>query len=354
MTLRRITVQELADACGLSRNTVSKVLNGRGSVPEATRQAVLNKAREIGFLQPAAIPTLKNAPERPVIAMLTSNMPEDSHFGTLFIPAFTGFVSRAGYTLVMYELTEEELREKKLPGSVSLDKTAAFLAIELFNEEYLEMLGAIGLPMLLVDGCGGANSRLMKSDRIMMENSASAAILTKHLIDRGAKRFGFVGDSGHCCSFQERYEAFEYTLWHDGIRLDPAMSICETDDAAYHDAGWVRSRLEAMPELPDAFFCANDYLAIQVMTALKQMGVAIPQRVMVAGFDGTPQSGVVEPALTTALIPVTKMSRVAATMLMSRIQNPDREFCCTYVKTTPVFRASTAKNPDAAGEKKRT
>ena len=52
MARKRITMQQLADACGLSRNTVSKVFNDRGSVPEATRQTVLQKARELGYYQP--------------------------------------------------------------------------------------------------------------------------------------------------------------------------------------------------------------------------------------------------------------------------------------------------------------
>ena len=51
MTLKRVTMQEIADACGLSRNTVSKVFNGRGSVPEPTKDLVIAKARELGYYQ---------------------------------------------------------------------------------------------------------------------------------------------------------------------------------------------------------------------------------------------------------------------------------------------------------------
>ena len=348
MTLRRMTIQNLADACNLSRNTVSKILNGRGSVPETTRQAVLKKAQEIGFFQPAVESSVKASPERQSIALLTSHMPADTHFGAVFIPTFSGYLSRAGYTLEMYELTEEELREKRLPAYISLERTAGILAIELFDLGYQKMLSALGLPTLLVDDCSGTAARTMEADRILMENFSSTAILTKHMVNQGAKRFGLVGDAEHCCSFQERQIAFEYTLWQCGIRLDPAQCILEPDNSPYDDVQWLRSRLEAMPELPDAFFCLNDYLAIRLMAALKRMGIAVPQQVMVAGFDGTPQSAVVEPALTTVEISVPKMSRVAATMLLSRIQNPDNGFCCTYVKTTPIFRGSTARNPGNA------
>ena len=345
MTLRRMTIQDLADACGLSRNTVSKVLNDRGSVPETTRQAVLKKAQELGFYQFVPGASAIDASARRSIALLSRNMPADNHFGTFFIPAFAGFLSRSGYTLEMYELTEAELREKRLPESISVERTAAFIAIELFDCGYHRMLSALERPVLLVDDCSGSGVRLMEADRILMENSSSVNILVRHMVTQGARHIGYVGDPKHCCSFEERWVAYTYALWQHGITPNPAQCICDPDSVLYGDTDWLRSKLEAMPEIPDAFFCANDFLAIRLMSALKQMGLAIPERVMVAGFDGTPQASVVEPALTTAAFSVVKMSRVAATMLLSRIQSPDREFCCTYVKTTPVFRASTLRTP---------
>lgn len=345
MTIRRMTVQELANACGLSRNTVSKVLNDKKTVPESTRQLVLQKAQELGFFQFAADPQAAPAPARQNIALLAGKMPADSHFGSMFIPAFAGFISRAGYTLMIYELTDEEFNQKKLPENISLEQTAAILGIELFDFAYTQMLAGLGLPTLLVDHCSDALGTTMESDWISMENRASVITLVRHMTAQGAHRLGFVGDPKHCNSFQERWIAFNYALQQIGLTADPALSICDPDESPYGDTAWIRGRLEAMPELPDALLCANDYLAIQVMTALKQMGVAIPQRVMVAGFDGNPQSAVTEPALTTAEIPVAKMGRVAATMLLSRIDNPDQVFCCTYVKTTPVFRESTMRNP---------
>jgi LacI family transcriptional regulator len=62
---------------------------------------------------------------------------------------------------------------------------------------------------------------------------------------------------------------------------------------------------------------------------------------MITGFDGAPESAIVEPQLTTAAIPSADIGRVAADILLNRIQNPDRPFLRAYVKTTPIFRGST-------------
>lgn len=343
MALKRVTMQDIADACGLSRNTVSKIFNGRGAVPEATRRMVLKTAQELGYHQIPEEEPVKQGPRSQNIALLTSHMPVDQHFGTFFIPAFTGQLSRAGHTLMMYEVTQEELRTGRLPAHMSLEQTTGILCIELLDRDYLEMLFGLDIPMILVDAYAGASTSLLQCDAISMENIASTVALTNHLLSAGARQIGFVGDINHCNSFYERWSGFCSALGSAGVAVDKSICILAGDEAPYSDPAWLSSQLQQMPVLPDALICANDYIAIQLMTALKQQGVAIPERVMVAGFDGTQQSAVVEPSLTTVQIPGTDIGRLAAEMLLERIENPGEPFRWTYVKTTPFWRNSTAR-----------
>ena len=341
MPIRRITIQDIADACGLSRNTVSKVFNNRGSVQETTRQLVLKKAQELGYFQLASEELSQPEIHRQNIALLTCHMPADYHFGTFFIPAFAAQLSRAGYTLMMYELSEEELRQGSLPAHISMDQTAAILGIEIFDRDYIGRICALGLPTVIVDGCNGAVISLMEYDRISMENLSSTISLVDHVISKGARKVGFVGDPEHCNSFHERWYSFCSALSHAGIPLDRDLCILDRDDSPYGDPAWLSARICQMPQLPDALICVNDFVAIHVMTALKQIGLSIPDQIMVAGFDGTAQSAVVEPSLTTVQIPGAEIGRVAADILLNRIDNPSRPFISVYVKTTPIWREST-------------
>lgn len=343
MAIKRVTMQEIADACGLSRNTVSKVFNGRGAVPESTKQTVLKKAQELGYYQLPEEEPARQEQRNQNIALLTSKMPVDYHFGTFLMPAFAGQLSRVGYTLMMYELTQEEVRLHKLPAHMSVEQTAGILCIELLDQEYLEMLYKLGVPMISVDTYAGADTVLMQCDIITMENFASTVALVNHLLSVGARQIGFVGDINHCNSFRERWFGFRAALGNAGITVDRNLCIMAGDEAPYSDPTWLLSQFQQMPVKPDAFICANDYIAIQLMTALKRQGIAIPDQVMVAGFDGTQQSAVVEPSLTTVQIPGTDIGRLAADMLLARIENPDRPFQCTHVKTTPLWRDSTAR-----------
>ena len=350
MAYKRVTMQDIADACGLSRNTVSKIFNDRGAVPEATRALVYQKARELGYLQgpeasgaPAAEPTGKS------IALLACHLPTEYHFCTVFVPAFAQRLSALGYTLTVYKITPEELRARALPAGMSPEQTAGLLAIELFDRDYMDMVCGLGLPTTFVDAYAGASGTLMNCDFLSMDNIAPTMAITDHMIAMGGRQLGFVGDTTHCNSFLERWVGFSMAMSRAGITVDRARCILEEDINPYTDADWLYTQLCRMESLPDGFVCANDLLAIRLMTALKRLGVSIPGDVMVAGFDGQPQAAVVEPALTTARIPSAEIGRCAVDLLYSRIMEGERPFRSVYVHTAPVFRASTDRSA-ASGE----
>ncbi len=341
MALRRVTIQDIADACGLSRNTVSKVFNGRGTVQEATRQIVLKKAQELGYIQlPEEMPVLPAVGGKSV-ALLTQRKPLSHNFGAYFITSFTNQISRAGYTLQIYEISPGETARKDLPPQLNLEDTAGLLGIELFDRDYQDMLCTLQKPTVFVDGFPRMNLAVMTCDRISMENVSSEFALVNRMIAAGAKRIGFVGDRLHCNSFFERWFGFWSALTEAGLQPDERLCILAEDGICYSDTDWLLSQLDAMPKMPDAFTCANDFLAIHLMTALKRRGLRIPEDVMVTGFDGSPEAAVIEPRLTTAQIPGTEIGRRAASMLIERISQPDAPFRMVYVNTAPIWGGST-------------
>ena len=347
MPIKRVTMQDIADACGLSRNTVSKVFNNRGAVPPPTRSLILQKAKELGYGipgQPDSPPQSFPVPgpaEGNSIALLTCNMPVDYHFGTYFVTAFTDQICRAGYTLKMFELSGDELRQKRLPPHFSLNQTAGIVGIELFDRKYMDFVCALGLPTIFVDGPAYSGLDLLPCDIILMENWASNIAVISHLASLGAKYIGFCGDKEHCCSFSERWMGYKLGLQLSGLPLDEKLCITEPDSSPYNNPDWLISRFDRMPRLPDAMVCANDYLAVHVMNALKKKGLSVPDDVMITGFDGTSQSALVEPPLTTVQIPSVDIGRMAAETLLSRIRNPALPYSWTHVRTTPVWRRST-------------
>ena len=341
MANKRVTMQDIADACGLSRNTVSKVFNGRGAVPRATRALILQKAGELGY----GLPAEEKAPASPhasgSIALLTNNMPVDYHFGTYFITTFTDQICRAGYTLKMFEISAGEMQKKQLPPHFVPELMAGIVAIELFDADYLNMICGLGLPTVVIDSPARSLIHLYPCDFVSMENVASVSLVMKRLIALGARRIGFVGDKEHCGSFYERWFGYRLGLEQAGLKPDERICILAPDASPYNNPDWLIGQMNRMPALPDAFVCANDYLAIHLMTALKKKGLSIPGDIMVTGFDGTSQSTLVEPTLTTVQIPSVEIGRMSADILLSRIRNPKLPFSWTQIRTNPVWRKST-------------
>ena len=346
MPSKRITMQDIANACGLSRNTVSKAFNERGSVPQATKDLIFQKARELGYGAPAAQQFQQDSADGKTIALFTCNLPSDYHFGTTLVPSFTNRISRAGFTLRLYEISESECRHKRLPPHFMPSQTVGIVGIELFDRAYLDVICDLGLPTVMIDTPARAYNQGMRCDFISMENISSIVLIVKHLYDCGARRIGFVGDLEHCGSFNERWIGYNIGLHNVNLTCDTDCCILDSDDSPYCDVEWLMHRLQQMPVLPDAFVCANDYLAVYCMTALKRLGRSIPGDVMVSGFDGSAQSMLIEPALTTVQIPSAEIGMTAADLLMFRIKNPSAPFSWTHIKTTPLWRASTAGKKD--------
>lgn len=339
MVKRKVTMQDIADACGLSRNTVSKVFNSRGSVPEATQRLVLDKAKELGYTQFSENET--NSDKSGNIVVLTHSKPMNNSFGSTVIYSFSDCLSRDGFNLKMYGVSNQELKSRELPPFLDPESIDGILCIELFDKDYMEMVCSLGLPTVCIDSFPDFCLNQMNCDFVSMENVSSSVLLTRSLIAAGAKTIGFIGDIKHCSSFLERYNGFILALDEANIHFDSKFCILDNDSEPYGNPDWYLEKIDLMPHLPDAFVCANDFQAINLMAGLKKRGISIPEEVMVVGFDGTPESAVSEPSLTTAFIPSSTIGRFAAETLVNRIKNPKLPYSYIYVRTNPIFRNST-------------
>ena len=249
MALKRVTMQDIADACGLSRNTVSKVFNGRGIVPESTQKMVLAKAQELGYHQ---LPSGSNRNAREAqgsIALLTQHKLLNHGFGSVFMTSFTDQLSRAGFSLKIFEISPQELAARQLPPRLDLEDTIGFLGIELFDKQYLDLICSLNKPTVFVDAHAHACRDLLSCDVISMENVGNEHLLVTRMIKAGAKRIGFVGDIEHCNSFYERWVGYFLALRDAGLKIDQSFCILAEDSEDYDTiGGYLTSILGRIPE----------------------------------------------------------------------------------------------------------
>ncbi|MDR1467750.1 MAG: LacI family DNA-binding transcriptional regulator [Spirochaetaceae bacterium] len=342
MVIKRVTMQDIADSLGLSRNTVSKALNGNPAVPASTRNTVIQKAASLGYKNYAPAEQSRTAGDKGgTIAFFASLMPGRNHFGSLFLTGFTERMSSSHYTLSFYILRPEDIAAGREPMNFDREHIAGILCIEMFDAPYCDVICAMNKPVLFADTYVFSARRELRADIIMMENRKSTEVLVADMIHKGARSIGFIGDRWHCQGFAERWEGFNTALVQAGLSADPAQCVLDDNREPYNDSAWMTEKLRAMGNLPRAFICANDILAFSVLEALKTLGKSVPQDVMVAGFDNNRETQLLQPRLSTVHIPSYEMGIAAADIMLRRIERPGFPYTTTYMQTIPQLREST-------------
>ncbi len=342
---KRITVQDIADDLGLSRNTVSKAINGTGNVASETRDLIFQKAAELGYKQFNLLSAPNPVIEKPCvnreIALFTCSVPGSQYLSSTLLDSFQKKISSLGYRLTVYMLRSDIISSCILPENFNESSTDAILVIELFDKAYTNFLCSKNIPTLFVDSFANLHHETIASDVLYMENTNSVYQLIHHLLNSGCKTIGYVGDRFHCQSFYERWHGYQNAMKDLATQDCTKLCIYEEDSAPYQNPNWLGEKIKNLPFPPDAFFCANDYLAICMVRALKVLNYSLPCDIKVAGFDNSNESQIIEPPLTTVAIHGTEMGYTATNLLLNRIKYPDTPYTVTYVQTDIIYRSST-------------
>lgn len=345
MKNRRVTIQDIAEELNLSRNTVSKALNGTGNVSDKTKKLIFQKAVEMGYKAFPMLSAPLSSEEEPVsnreIALFTCSMLGTQNINSTFLDSFQKKMSHMGYRLTIYMLREDVISSCAFPENFNREQTDGVLVLELFDKKYTDFLCSQNIPTLFVDSYANTDHDRISSDVLYVESENSSFQIVRHMLESGCKRIGFVGDRFHCQSFYERWNGYEKAMLKYGHTDCHSYSILEDDHSPYIHPKWLGDKIQALPALPDAFFCANDFLAICTIKALKQLGHSLPATVRVAGFDNSVEAKIIEPALTTVTIYSRQMGYLATDMLLKRIKYFSLPFTTVYAATQPVYRAST-------------
>ncbi|MCR4952368.1 MAG: LacI family DNA-binding transcriptional regulator [Solobacterium sp.] len=342
---RRVTIQDIADALGVSRNTVSKAINNSEGIADSTREKILQKAVEMGYKQFSYVSSLvslssfkNDTPEiGGEVAMLTSKILGKSHFASMMIDKIHEELAQIGYTLSFHHVSEKNVQSLTFPKTFHPDRIAAVICSEVFDLAYCDMICNSGIPVLFLDGPARNGRRSVNADMLMMDNRTEIMSFVDHMLERNLTKIGFIGDRSHCQSFWERHAAFRAAMKIAEVHVEDKFIIDYPDNTPE----LLRERITQMDEYPDVFICANDFVAIDAMRALAEKDRSLLKKVRFLGFDDSHESRIVYPALSTVHIHSQAMAFSALHLLMTRIKEPDMEYRTIYVETNLVLREST-------------
>lgn len=343
--MSKVKIQDIADRSGLSRNTVSKIFNGKYTGPEETRQKVLKMAVDMKYKEYGQLELTtedKASPkEMKNILLLSKGDAVASNFFAHIVDAIQKRTEGEGYNLLISSIRENDIETMQLPPAIRSGVVDGIVCMELFDKNYIEKLIALGIPTVFVEFYWDAWDIPGKYDVILMNNEYQVNRLTASLIKDGCKNIGFIGDYRHCRGFYERYTGYANAMRSHNLAIDPKYSITVKDGDNYFDIAWLADRLAG--NIPHAFVCVNDAIAVNVVKAVRQLGYSIPGDVQVTSFDDIPDATNILPALTTVRIFKEELGKCATESLLARIDSPDRQKQLIYVDTEIVLRDSTRK-----------
>ena len=352
----KVTIQDIADALGLSRNTVSKAINNTGILADATKEKILQKAMEMGYktfsyvgsqegirtgLPYPVLPAVSADNPKKDIALFTGMFLDASHFASTMLDKFQYELSLLGYSMTIHRIMQEDFEQLKLPLSFHDENTAAIICVEVFNYSYCQMLCNLELPVLLVDAPVDTYASPLPADLLLMENASGIYRIIKTAKQKGITRIGFIGQPIHCRSFFERYMAFREAMYLYSLPINESYCLTNIHPHGSDYRDFLRKHIQKMKDLPELFICVNDFIAVDMLIILREMGISCPKEILLCGFDDSPGSKVVTPPLTTCHIHSQIMGLSAARMLIGRIRQPNLNYRIVHTETELLYREST-------------
>jgi DNA-binding LacI/PurR family transcriptional regulator len=203
------------------------------------------------------------------------------------------------------------------------------------EENDFEKFMSIDIPVLLLD----SYFLNINANYVIIDNVSGVYKATKHLLEHGHRKIGYLKSSVTIQNFKERYEGYAKALFESGLTPDPAFTVdlLPTMDGAYEDMMRV---LSGKLRLPTAFVADNDIIAFGAIKALKENNIKIPDDVSVVGFDDMPFCTIIEPKLTTINVDKNALGQLAVDSLIQMIDGKKRIFFKTALGVTLVQRDS--------------
>lgn len=309
MSVKRVSIQDVAALAGVSAKTVSRVINGEQHVRPEVREAVLSAVNALQYRPNPFARSLSSS--RSYLLGLFIDDPSSGYAADVQLGALMRCRERS------YHLAVEPVdvlapdwidRIRKTVADLRLD--GAILTPPVCDRiELLDCLQAAALPYVRISPHGD----LDRSGFVQMDDAAAARELTQHLLALGHSDIGFIkGDPNHSVS-ERRYEGFRAALRDAGAALAPGRVL--EGDFSFRSGLEAGERMLAGPDRPTAVFASNDDMALGVFMTAVRYGISVPHQLSIVGFDDAPTARMAWPQLTTIRQPKAEMAAAAVDIL---------------------------------------
>ncbi len=335
MPTDKLTLEQIAKLSGVSRSTVSRVVNDHINVKPQVRQRVLAVIAETGYRPDPAARSL--AGRRSGIIGLVIPRAVQFLFTDPYYPRLVQGIAQAcnthDYILSLF-LFHTEDEEQKLSARVMHNRLVDGIIVSAspINDPLIQQLMENELPFVMI-GRPGSPAPISFVD---VDNIAGAYSAVSHLIRLGYQRIATITGPINTAVGLDRQHGYLNALNERGQSIDKSL-IVEGDFTEM--SGYVAMQRLLLCK-PDAVFVASDTMALGALRALRNAGIVVPDEMAVIGFDDLPSAAISDPPLTTIRQPIRRIGAQAVVTLIDVLKNGAEPPRCTVMPTELVIRSS--------------
>jgi LacI family transcriptional regulator, galactose operon repressor len=303
-------IADVAALAGVGVATVSRVLNGHAGVRSSTRDRVVEAIEALNY-RPSSLARSLSLQRTMVVATLLPWFTNPS--AVQRVRGIVEGISGSKYDLMVFDIESEDRQRRAFELFDRGDRADGLLVVStLPPEREVERLWAADIPCVLIDAVHPS------FPSIAVDDVAGGEIATRHLIELGHRRIALIGDPPPEFRFdwsRDRTRGYERALANAGI--EAREDYVREGTRLPHVARAIATELLSLPEPPTAVFAASDTQAIGVLEAARGLGIDVPGRLSVIGFDDIEVAGYV--GLTTVRQPLLESGRRGAKLLLDAL-----------------------------------
>jgi DNA-binding LacI/PurR family transcriptional regulator len=310
-----VTISQVAVAAGVSRQTVSNVLNAPDRVAPETAERVRQTIAELGYRPNRVAQNLRGRSSR-CIGFKVAPPAGLNNLLDRFLHALTDAAGAAGYHVILFTpaAVDEELAAcEDLIGTGTVD---GFVLVDVgIEDRRLRWFAERGIPFV---SFGRPWERADRSSWVDVDGAYGVARAVDHLVSLGHRRVAYLGWPEGDRVGDERRSGWREAMRRHGLKADELDGPCAEDVTA---VSAVAKRLLAMPDPPTAFACGSDTYAVAARLAGGLDAGGRPN-VEVVGYDDSPAAALMTPPMSSVRQPLTEVARRVVDLLVTRLQNP--------------------------------
>lgn len=309
-----LTLEDIADMCGVSRSTVSRVINGDLNVSEQTRQKVLDVIQKYNFQPNLAARGLAKGHTRVLGLVIPKGVQAifEEPFFAMLIQGVSTRCNALDYSVMLW-LAEPDY-ERRMIAKILYNGLVdgVIVASMLMDDTIIDNLRQHKLPFMLI----GRHPVYNKLSYLDVDNRGGACQAVLHLLRSSRRRVATITGPQNMIAGIHRYQGYLDAFHDRDVPVIPEL-VAEGD---FTDASGYACMQCLLPQKPDAVFVASDTMALAAIQVIQEHGLRIPDDIAVVGFDDIPQANRITPALTTVRQPITRIGAMAAETLIDMIE----------------------------------